>query len=329
MLEERFFPKVYIIILNYNGWQDTIECLESVLNSDYPNYQIIVVDNGSQNNSIGHIISWFVSKSIKYILFNQDEIKNSKTCEDEKDAVILIQAKENRGYAAGNNIGIKYALAKNDFDYIWILNNDTVIKENSLSKLIDKSKWYKSKNRKVGIIGSKLLYYYKPEVINGIGGRYNKYFALVKTIGILEKDIGQYDDERWVNKIDYIIGASMFVDKDFIKDVGLMCEDYFLYFEELDWILRGKKRGWEIGYCWESIVYHKEGKSTGGNVLEKKSSELSYYYWMRNRILFTKKFYPQYLWLVYIGFLVSIFNKLRKLQFKKLKLICKALLSFL
>jgi len=154
--------KVYIIILNYNGWKDTIECLESVLKNDYKNYQIIVVDNNSPNNSMDYIINWadgkqevvydensqlkylsqpFEPKPLDYVFYTKEEALSGGDREKEvklNNPIIFIQAGENGGFAAGNNIGIKYALAKDDFEYVWLLNNDTVIKTNSLSNMVSR-----------------------------------------------------------------------------------------------------------------------------------------------------------------------------------------------
>jgi len=358
-------PKAYIIILNYNGWKDTIECLESVLRNDYPNYQVIVIDNGSPNNSMKYIKAWAegrqevltpepdhplyhlshppVKKPIPYIYYTKEEAKKGGDFELEEKLtkewqeqrnfknkeliptlsypLVFIQTGENLGFAGGNNVGIRYALAKDDFEYIWFLNSDTVVKKNALSKLVQKFENYRKVGKKVGIVGSKLLYYDNPRLIQGIGGIYNKWFAIAKHLGVFEEDRGQYDNEDVLDKIDYVIGASMIVSKDFIKEVGLMCEDYFLYFEEMDWALRGEEKGYQLGYCWESRVYHKEGGSIGSSSKGEKKSEIADYYGLRNRIVFTKKFYPKYLWSVYLGFLVVVWNRIRRRQWNRVFLI--------
>lgn len=361
-MENMTSPKVSIIILNYNGWKDTIECLESVLRNDYPNYQVIVVDNNSSDNSIDCIKSWAdgkisvwakpdnplrhlsyppIERPIPYIFYTRKEAENGGIKElesqfNENDfkgtttryPLILTQSGDNLGFAGGNNVAIRYILAKNDSDYIWLLNNDTVIKKDSLSKLVEKVEFYKKENKKIGITGSKLFYYDRPNIINGVGGRYNKYLGVSKQIGVFEKDNGQYDNKSILKDIDYIIGASMFVSKEFIEDNGLMCEDYFLYFEELDWALRGQEKGYKLGYSWESIIYHKEGISIGSSSKGKEKSEFSDYWGLKNRLFFTKKFYPQYLWLVYISFVGVIFNRLIRGQFKRIKTILKIILNY-
>lgn len=339
--------KVYVVILNYNSWADTIECLESVLGNNYPNYQVVVVDNNSPNNSMEYIKAWAegkldvwvkpdhplrhlsfppVRKPVPYVYYTREEAERGGNSGLDYP-LILIQTGENLGYAGGNNVGIRYALAKDDFEYIWILNNDTVIEKNSLEKLVKKFEIYKRQGKKVGMVGSKLLYYDNPKLIQGVGGTYNKWFAVGKHLGIFEEDRGQYDNEEVLNKIDYIIGASMLVSRDFIKEVDLMCEDYFLYFEEMDWTLRGKQKGYQLGYCWQSRVYHKEGGSIGSSSKGEEKSEISDYYGLKNRIVFTRKFYSNYLLSVYVGLLLSAVKRIKRGQFSRLKTILKAILD--
>ncbi len=240
ILKVEMYPKIYIILLNYNGWRDTQECLESVLKLDYPNFQVIVVDNYSPNDSMLHLLAWAkgeelatvdnpelvhlstppIKKPVDFVLYDKrtaltggDSIQEAQF----NNPVIFIQAGENRGFAAGNNIGTEYALKKGDADYIWYLNNDTVVEPNSLTEYVKKAKQYKANNHKVGIIGAKLMYYHRPESIQAIGGVYNKWLGTTKHIGAFEEDNGQYDNEDIISQVSYPVGASMLVDIDFIK----------------------------------------------------------------------------------------------------------------
>lgn len=347
------YRKVYILILNYNNLPDTIECLESVLRNSYLNYQVIVIDNNSPDKSMDRIIEWAegnldskikassylkrlshppLKKPLPLILYKREDAEKGGNPKLEKNAavagrlpLILIQIGDNLGFGAGNNVGLKYLSTKNDFDYAWILNNDTVIEKDTLINLVSKAEIYRTECKRVGIVGSKLLYYNNPKLIQGIGGKFNKWFSAANHIGIFEEDKGQYDNEKILKKIDYIIGSSMFVSKKFIKEVGLMCEEYFLYFEEIDWALRGKKEKWQIGYCWDSTVYHKTGATIGSNFKIKERSELADYYGLKNKITFTRKFYPKCLWSVYLNFFIVLFNRIIKKQFKKAKLVLKIL----
>jgi len=343
--------KCYILLLNYNGWKDTIECLESVLRSNYKNYQIIVVDNDSQNDSIQHIIDWanrkqeviypedtqlkglsqpLITTPIDYILYDRDSalIGGDPVIEAQKvSPVILIQSGENNGFAAGNNIGIEYVLAKNDAGYIWILNNDTVVETNALCELEKRAVQYKNQQQNIGIIGTKLMLYHQPTKLESVGGRYGKWLASSKQVGMLEKDSGQYDNELLAGKIDYHLGASMFVNVDFIKDVGLMCEDYFIYFEEFDWSLRGKDKGWGLGFCWTTKIYHKSGATIGSHISKTKRSMLSDYYGLRNRFLITRKFFPKYIHTVRLAIFYAFLRRLLHLQFDRAKVALNLLIN--
>lgn len=309
--------KVYIILLNYNGWQDTIECLESVLKNDYKHYQVIVVDNSSVNNSMEYIINWaegkqeiyynetsklkhlsqpFEPKPLQYIYYSKEEALKGGDVEKElncNNPLIFIQSGKNGGFAAGNNIGIKYALAKNDFNYIWFLNNDTVIKNNTLNVLINSYKSI-SKRKKIGMLGSSLLYYSNPEYIQGLGATYNP----IKSVGNHNFLHNKYNElvNTQLFEVDYVIGASFIVSKQFIDDVGLLTEEYFLYFEELDFAQRGLDFNYKSFVEPKSIVYHKEGASIGSSLNKSIiKSDLSDYYLIVNKIKITKKFFKLYL----------------------------------
>lgn len=337
---------VYIVIVNYNNWQDTIECLESVFRNNYPHYRVLVIDNNSGDDSVARISAWAggertswagedcrfpnlsqnpVSKPMSYSILTREEAEKN----EEADVSVkpdcpltIIQAGENLGFAGGNNIGIRYALDRDDFEYIWLLNNDTVIEENALKCLVESAEDYKREHKRVGIIGSKLLYYDKPGILQGIGGRYNKWFALSQHIGVFEEDKGQYD--RKEVRMDYVIGASMFLSKTFLEDVGLMSERYFLYFEDTDLSLRAKKRDWELSYCFRSRVFHKEGKTIGTSSYSDKRGRDADFYSTRSRIVFTRRFYPYAIPFVIIGVMVSIMLRIKRGQFDRISVIYTA-----
>lgn len=308
-----------IVLLNYNSWEDTIECLESIYNLKDVKFEVFVVDNSLGEKNFNNIISWAkgdllvkntnfpelinstLKKPIRFHVSKQEDSIPIRS----KD-LYLIKANSNKGFAAGNNIAIKHIKKNNEYDYIWLLNNDTVVREDTLKRLIETSR-----HKTFDIIGSLMIYYSNPNVLQGIGGTINKWFGTAKPIknGLNIKEIT--GDE----KIDYPIGASMMVTKNFLNCVGELSENYFLYYEEADWVLRGKKYGFKTGFSKHSIVYHKVGGSIGsGKALQR--SEIADYYCLKNRIKFVRKFYPQFLLITYLGFMVVIFNRLRRKQFK-------------
>lgn len=342
-------PKVYILLLNYNGWEDTLECLESILNNKYDNFQIVVVDNCSPNNSMDYMLEWANGKrkaSLKNdafktvlpdltlrstahifldpkILFNKNHIQTSDIVNQPK--IIFIQSGENRGFSAGNNVGLKFILEQGDADFVWLLNNDTVIEPDAITKLIQNACAQQSRDVRIGLWGTKLFYYYSPDKFQGVGGILNPFFATTKHLGENMSDRGQFDNEKAVlSSIDYPIGASMLVSKYYLQYVGLLCEDYFLYYEELDWVLRGEKRGLTLGYCSNVRVYHKEGGSIGSNSDPKNKSELADFYGIRNRFVFCKKFMPEKLFFARLAFLGVILKRIFRCQFNRIPLALRA-----
>lgn len=306
-------PKVCIVLVNYKTWKDTIECMESVLKSDYKNYQIVVVENGSDEENWNQLIKWArgeqenevspenklyhlsqppAAKPILYFRAHAGESDTLRLGEIENIYPILfIQSKINLGFAGGNNVGMRYALNSN-FDYVWLLNNDTVIEKNAIRELVNYAELKKQKQEKTGIIGSKLLVYHLPEKMQGVGAVFNKYSAKSKIIGAQEIDNGQYDDKEI--SCNYVIGAAMFVSKEFLLDTGLMSEEYFLYNEENDWSARAKRKGWSVAVAVKSRVYHKQGASTGNSPKKSKWQIKALNYKYRGKIKLYKKYYsPQ------------------------------------
>lgn len=282
---------VYIIILNYLNYNDTLHCLNSIGLLNGRPKRVLLVDNASNNESV-EVLEEYV-KSRAYIK--------------------LFKSPKNLGYAGGNNIALRYAMKQSDMEYCWILNNDTIVERNSLDMLYD----FMKNHSDVGICGSKLIYDWDRSRVQGYGGFYNP---------ILAKATSCIDINK-INQIDYVIGASAFVSRKFLEDIGVMCEDYFLYCEEIDWAERARGK-YKIACEPKSVVYHKEGASTcGRGNCKKKCSILSDYYQLRSRLLFTKKYYKKYLPIVYITMILAIFNRIKRGQFNRVSMICKLMLG--
>ncbi len=288
--------KVYIIVLNYNNWQDTIKCCESILMNDYQNYTLIVVDNASPDNSIKYLNKW---------------------CKTHKE-VVLLSSDKNNGFSAGNNLGIKYAKQKGDFEYIWLLNNDTIIRKDTLSQMITCAI-----NNDFSLCGSTLLFYDKPTAIQAFGASFNPIFAIQKHLLVHQHFTKELVNNFDKNKIDYIVGASMLLDKRAIKVIDFMPEEYFIYFEEIDIATKCKRANLKYGVCQDAIVYHKESAS-----IDKEDQKISYFsdfFAMRNRVIFTKKYYPYFLPTVYLGLILSMLLRLKRKDFGGVKNIFRVL----
>jgi GT2 family glycosyltransferase len=298
----RMTLNVHIIVLNWNGWRDTIECLESLFHQDYPDYTVVVCDNGSSDDSLRKIAEWAnvqipaestnpqLSHLIQpphrtpipyHALTRQEAESNLAGC---RPPLILIQNAANVGFAAGNNVGLRYALADPNCQYCWILNNDTVVEPHALSAMVR----LMQKMPELGLCGSLNLDYYDPNMVQAQGGMtYNRWTGRVrKEAPCLIQDL----DTRPA-RMDYVNGASMLASRALIQKVGLMEESYFLYFEELDWAMRANGE-FTLGYAPDSVIYHKEGATIGSDRNRRERSLLSDQYLSRNRVLFTRRFMP-------------------------------------
>ena len=208
-------PKIAIILVNYNGVNDTFECIESLSTSTYNNFKIIVVDNKSTDNS-AQILRKYQSK------YNY----------------ILLEAKNNDGFSSGNNIGIRYAV-EHKFDYVLLLNNDTLVDKHFLKELILTQNYYENK----AIISSKIYYAYDRNRIWYAGGTFNKITSRTEHIGIHEIDCGQFNEEK---KVSFISGCCMFIPIEAILKVGYMEDLYFLYCEDTDYGCRFLEKGYDL-----------------------------------------------------------------------------------
>ena len=322
--------KVYIIIVNYNNYGDTIECLESVLKSDYESFQIFVVDNSTDSSSVDHLAEWandnnynsiqtafkdlifpLVPKPVSHIIVTGNEFAGKLY----DDCIVIIKT-QNRGFAAANNIVLTYLLKNaSDSSLIWILNNDTVVEKDTLKNL---ASFYHLKSNNRYILGAKLRYYDKPYVLQAIAGNYNKWLGMHKHVGDGEKDSGQFDDYT-PGKSNYIVGASIFLPKLFLEQTGLMCEDYFLYFEELDWLNRARKYGFAMAIASKAIVYHKEGASIITTENNKRKLFTAEYYSIVSRVRYIKKWYPYCLITVIPGVIVALLKRIIQGKFTLVK----------
>ncbi|MDP2934725.1 MAG: glycosyltransferase family 2 protein [bacterium] len=231
-------PKVFILILHYGEQEDTLECLDSLKKLDYPNFEVLAVDN-DPNHRLGDLN------------FNYKVTK-------------LVNA-ENRGFSGGNNTGIKYAL-NNGADYILLLNNDTVIEPEFLKKLVEAGE----KDEKIGILGP-MIYKCGTDEIHFAGGKISWLYNEAKHVP---------------GANDFITGACFLIKRKVVEKIGLMPEDYFLYFEDAEWCLKARRAGFDCKVVSEARIGHKVSKNT-------QEYSFSYiYYQYRNGLLLAKRNAP-------------------------------------
>lgn len=289
--------QVSIIVLNWNGWKDTLECLESLYQIDYPNYSVIILDNGSKDNSLESIRSYSAgdlslsskffqytaeNRPIKILEYTNSEAEHGGGRESEiadlpsYEKLVLIRNDKNYGFAEGNNIGIRYALTVLDPEYILLLNNDTVVDKDFLSELVSVAR----ADDTIGFVGPKIYYYDfqgRKDVISVAGIELFMGKGAFHRIGATEIDCGQYDETR---SVDYLEGSCLLIKIQVLDEIGLLNGDYFAYWEETDLCIRGRKAGYKSVYVPRARIWHKVSSSSIG--LTKL------YYMTRNRLWFIR-----------------------------------------
>jgi GT2 family glycosyltransferase len=329
------------ILVNWNGWADTIECLESLLRSDCPMGPIIVCDNDSQDRSIEHLKAWAdgrleawlppdsplrglvvppVVKPVAYVEYDRAEAERGGSPTARDVPLVLVRTGGNLGFAGGNNVGLRYVLARGDLERVWLLNNDTVVLPDALRRLSDEMR----DDSRLGICGSTLRFYEEPEVVQALGGAsYNRWFALPRHIGegtTIAEPLP--DRSQVVERLAFVAGASMLVSRRFLEEVGLLDEQYFLYFEELDWILRARGR-FSISWAPKSVVFHKEGASTGSRARLAAKTWTADYHFMRNRLRITWRYFRSAVPTVYLALGVAAARRLSRRDWGHARMIVK------
>lgn len=244
--------KIFIIIINFNGWPDTKECLDSLDRLEYGNFEVILIDNASKT---------------------KPQITNSN---DQRFKIHTILNEENLGFAGANNQGIKLAL-ENKADYVLLLNNDTTVELDFLTKLVAEAE----DDEAAGIVGPLIYFFDDREKIWSAGGKITNNFTRGELIAYQEADKGDY---QFAEQVDYISGTCLLIKAEIIKKIGLISEDYFLYYEDTDWCLRASRAGFRSLLVPQARIYHKASRST---------VEASYpyiYYHSRNGLMFGERF---------------------------------------
>lgn len=224
-------PSVAVVVLNWNGTDDTLECLESLRYLDYPKAEVIVIDNGSTPPAVAEIGRRFPTA----------------TC---------LQLNENLGYAGGNNVGIRYAVEKGH-DYVFVLNNDTIVSPGCLRAAVAIAE----SDQRIGAVGVKIIALDDPARVWVAFGQVTYRQDLVRLIGFYELDNGAFDR---VQDVEWVPGTAILLRRQAIEDVGVFDEQFFAYHEDVDWCTSARAKGFRIAYVPDAVVYHKGHRSTGG-----------------------------------------------------------------
>ncbi len=260
MVEQRLSaPLVVVVILNTNRREDTLAALESLFRSDYPNQRVIVLDNASTDGSPQAIRS-------------------------EYPEVEVIALERNLGYAGNNNVGIEAALARHA-DWVFILNEDTVMAPDCIRQLVEAGE----KDAQVGMLGPMVYHYDEPGVIQSAGGKMDNAWRAWH-LAQNELDLGQFAE---AHEVDWISGCALLVRRGVIEQTGALDGRFFYYWEETEWCLRARRKGWRILQVPQAKLWHK------GVRREYHPSPSVTYYATRNRFLLLAKHQaPLRAWLV-------------------------------
>lgn len=244
-------PKVALVVLNWNGWPDTLACLESLQALQYPNVWVIVVDNASTDGSVEIIARAFPE-------------------------VTLIRNEDNLGFADGNNMGIRAALA-GGADYVMLLNNDTTVAPDMVDRLVEAVEAEPGG----GVAGPTIYYHAEPNRVWSAGGTIDWRLGNSAMLGLNEIDAGQFGVAP--RRVDFVTGCALLADRATWERAGLLDGRFFMYYEETEWCVRASRAGARIVHAPLAKVWHKiapDGRADSPRV---------HYYMTRNRLLFLRR----------------------------------------
>lgn len=260
--------RLSVILLNYNGLRDTIDCIESLKGSSFKDFEVVAVDNASSHDSVELL-----------------KIRCPGTT--------LIVNNRNMGFAGGNNIGIRHAL-KRGSEFALLLNNDTTVDPDALGILV---KTMEGKPQ-AGIVGGKVYYSDRPKVIWFAGGYFNPNSGFGDHYGKAQEDHGQYDRVR---ECDFITGCCMLIRCEVCEKIGLLDDSYFLYYEDADFCTRARRAGYSVLYQPGAVIYHKISRATSWD------SPVYVYFNLRNKLLYLHRNSHSWKWLPHLPHLTYFY----------------------
>jgi GT2 family glycosyltransferase len=252
-------PRVSIIILNWNSYDVTLECLLSLRRIDYPNLEIVLVDNGSVDDSPARLLE------------NVPEIR-------------LIKNATNLGFAGGCNVGMRDAFHRGT-DYVLLLNNDTIVAPDFLSQLVRVAE----SDEKIGAVSPKILFFDHPDRLNYAGGEHRLWRLFPKVFGLRQLDDGKYDMTR---EVSFLTGCAFLIKAEVVRQIGVLEEVYFHFYEDIEWSLRVLKAGYKAMYVPPSVIWHKEHYVTDRN----QGNGFIEFSLARANMIFARKHVPLKLW---------------------------------
>lgn len=296
-----------IILVNWRRALDTCDCIDSLEGIEGVEWSAVICENGSLDDS-EMVLRGFLADRYEEVVRESGRVIDYFT-EDQvfprRPRVTLVISSKNLGFAGGNNLAFQHAVNFSDTDFFWFLNNDTRVDKGALRFMVDRMQ----SDARIGICGSTLIFAHDCITVQALGGAiYSKWTGSVSELGQGLSWPVSVDNESIESAMRYVSGASMLVSRDFVEKVGLMCEDYFLYYEEIDWAERARRAGFRLGYAKDAVVYHKEGAVLGSGKSVARSA-LAEYYGVRNRLVITRRFFPWAMVTVYLFSMAQILKR--------------------
>jgi GT2 family glycosyltransferase len=298
---------VDVLLLNWNGWRDTIECLDSLLASDYADFRILVCDNASTDGSVERIEAWARGElhvrptfsgpavsgrssstragsrpPVSYVTYDRASAESSATSPDDA-RLVIIRTGGNLGFSAGNNVGMRYLQRRGAGDFVWLLNNDTVVAPSALSKLVARAE----EDASIGAVGATVLDFAKPDEVQYFAGA--AFAPWRGRIRLLGNGLPASAPRPEPLDLDYISGGCLLVRASTIESVGLLDERFFMYSEDADWCFRMREAGFRLAFAPEAEIWHKGGASS------VPGSPMHDYHNLIGNLLVMQKHHPSHL----------------------------------
>jgi GT2 family glycosyltransferase len=298
-----------VVIVNWRGADDTIECLESLLRAPL-SLRVVVVENGSGDGSADRIAAWAdgaveaVAADPAMAALSTPALTKPLPCRriptpdigsGGPDLFTLIESPDNLGFAGGNNLGIRHLLADPAISHVWLLNNDTVVARDAPAALMARL----LSDDRLGLCGTVVRHYWAPETVQALNGySFSLLTGQATALGGNGPANQHFDPQTIADATDFVLGASLAVSRTFLLEAGPMAEDYFLYFEEIDWATRNRRLGdrrFATGFAHGALVFHKAGRSIGSASARSARGAFSDYWLTRSRLKYIWK-HHRWLW---------------------------------
>jgi len=258
-------PRVSIVILNWNSYEVTLDCLLSLRKMDYRNFEVVLVDNGSVDGSPARLL-------------------------EKAPEIRLIRNPKNLGFAGGSNVGIRDAIRRGT-DYVLLLNNDTIVAPDFLTQLVSVAE----SDEKIGAVSPKVLFFDHPDRLNYAGGEHRRWSLFPKIFGLRQIDDGRYDKMR---EVSFLTGCAFLIKANVVRQIGVLEEIYFHFYEDIEWSLRVLKVGHKALYVPSAVIWHKEHYVTDKN----QRSGFIEFCLARGSMIFARKHVPLKLWPIKMPF---------------------------